>query len=135
MRLKSKEFSKDLRPVDPECHCHTCQNYTRALLHMMFKENNALASQLLTKHNVSYMMRLMRTMRQSILEGPEAFEAYVKKFLNGMFPKGDVPLWVVQALAEADIEVSSTLQSSSNAEDRSTSSSSGSGGDSTAKNS
>lgn len=112
IRLKSKEFSQDLAPVDPHCHCQTCQHYSRAMLHMMFKENNALASQLLTKHNISYMMRLMRTMRQSILEGQEAFEVYVKTFLGGMFPKGDVPVWVVEALAEADIAITSTLQRS-----------------------
>lgn len=64
MRLKGKEHSTDLGPLDPECRCSACKNYTRAALHVMFKESNALAAQLLTKHNVSYMMRLMRTMRQ-----------------------------------------------------------------------
>ncbi len=110
IRLKAKEFALDLRPVDPECACATCKNYTRAILHMMFKENNALASQLLTKHNVSYMMRLMRTMRQSILQGEAAFEAYVKTFLSGQFPAGDVPVWVVDALEEAGIAVQTTVQ-------------------------
>ena len=64
VRLKSKEHAEDLTPVDDQCRCSTCKNYTRAVLHVMFKENNALAAQLLTKHNVSYMMRLMRTMRK-----------------------------------------------------------------------
>lgn len=64
VRLKAKENAADLRPVDDHCKCTTCRNYTRAALHTMFRENNALAAQLLTKHNVSYMMRLMRTMRQ-----------------------------------------------------------------------
>lgn len=64
VRLKSKEHSTELGPVDSECRCSTCRNYSRAVLHVMFKEGNALAAQLLTKHNVSYMMRLMRTMRQ-----------------------------------------------------------------------
>ncbi len=64
IRLKAREFSTDLGPVDDHCRCSTCLNYSKAALHTMFKENNALASQLLTKHNVSYMMRLMRTMRE-----------------------------------------------------------------------
>ena len=64
VRLKGKEHSADLGPVDAHCRCSTCRNYSRAVLHVMFKESNALAAQLLTKHNVSYMMRLMRTMRQ-----------------------------------------------------------------------
>lgn len=109
IRLKAREFSADLGAVDPQCACSTCQHYSRAALHTMFKENNALASQLLTKHNVSYMMRLMRSMRQSILEGEEAFEAYVQTFLRGQFPAGDVPVWVVDALCEAGITVQTTI--------------------------
>ena len=46
------------------CICTTCDNYSRAMLHIMFREGNPLACQLLTIHNVSYMMRLMRTMRE-----------------------------------------------------------------------
>lgn len=64
MRLKSKDFGQDLRPVDDRCSCSTCRNYSRAFLHTAFKDNNALASQLLTIHNIAYLMRLMRTMRQ-----------------------------------------------------------------------
>jgi tRNA-guanine family transglycosylase len=64
VRLKSKEYAADLNPVDDQCECTTCSNYSRAVLHTMFREGSALAAQLLTKHNVSYMMRLMRTMRQ-----------------------------------------------------------------------
>lgn len=64
VRLKSKEHATELGPVDPECRCSTCRNYSKSVLHVLFKEGNALAAQLLTKHNVSYMMRLMRTMRE-----------------------------------------------------------------------
>ncbi len=64
LRLKSKECSMDLTPVNPNCHCTTCKSFTKASLHTMFKENNPMASQLLTKHNIYYMMTLMRTMRK-----------------------------------------------------------------------
>jgi queuine tRNA-ribosyltransferase len=64
MRLKAKEYSADMRPVDPKCGCSTCANYSRAFLHTAFKDNAPLASQLLTTHNVAFMMRLMRTMRE-----------------------------------------------------------------------
>lgn len=63
MRLKSKEYSKDTGPVDKTCACSTCKSYSRAFLHVAFKDNNALACQLLTIHNIAYMMKLMRTMR------------------------------------------------------------------------
>ncbi len=64
LRLKARQYCADTAPVDETCGCSTCVNYSRAALHIMFKENNPLASQLLTKHNLAYMMTLMRTMRQ-----------------------------------------------------------------------
>ena len=78
MRLKAKEYSKDLLPVEEGCLCSTCRNYTRAFLHTAFKDNNALASQLLTKHNIAHMMTLMRTMRQVRPHPRTIFELYVQ---------------------------------------------------------
>jgi queuine tRNA-ribosyltransferase len=105
MRLKAREFATQLAPVDDECECSTCKQYTRAFLHIAFKENVALAAQALTIHNIAYMMRLMRTMRDAILEGAEAFEAYVRAFILRQFPEGDIPAWVVTALSVADIDI------------------------------
>mmetsp|Transcript_77285 Transcript_77285/g.151620 ORF Transcript_77285/g.151620 Transcript_77285/m.151620 type:complete len:449 (-) Transcript_77285:17-1363(-) len=109
VRIKGKEHATDLRPVDSECRCTTCQNYSRAALHVMFKETNSLAAQLLTKHNVSYMMRLMRTMREAIMQGPDAHEQYVRDFMKIQFPKGDVPTWAVEALATVGINITTTV--------------------------
>mmetsp|Transcript_25885 Transcript_25885/g.28247 ORF Transcript_25885/g.28247 Transcript_25885/m.28247 type:complete len:437 (-) Transcript_25885:139-1449(-) len=109
IRLKSKEYEAQMLPVDPQCRCTTCRHYTRAALHVMFKENNPLASQLLTTHNVHYMMTLMRSMRRAIMQGSTHFEAFVKNFLSAQFPQGDVPVWVVDALQEAGIAVTTTL--------------------------
>ena len=64
MRLKSKQYAIDTRPVDETCQCSTCQTYSRSFLHTAFKDENPLACQLLTIHNLAYMMKLMRTMRQ-----------------------------------------------------------------------
>ena len=105
LRLKSKEFHDDLTAVESCCLCSTCRDYSKAMLHVMFKENHPLASQLLTTHNLSYMMRLMRTMREAIMEGSDAFEAYVLTFLKQQYPNSDIPAWVVDALHEAGIEV------------------------------
>ena len=50
--------------IEVGCLCSTCRSYTRAFLHTAFKDNNALAAQLLTKHNIAHMMALMRSMRK-----------------------------------------------------------------------
>jgi hypothetical protein len=46
---------------------------------------------------------------QAIMEGPAAHEKYVKDFLALQFPAGDVPVWAVEALATANIHVTTTL--------------------------
>ena len=112
LRLKGKDCAQSLTSIHPHCGCSTCANFTQAALHMMFKENNPMASQLLTKHNIYYMMTLMRSMRKAILEGDDEFEAFVLSFLQQMFPRGDVPLWTVEALASVDIHVSTTCTAS-----------------------
>eukprot|EP01041_Mallomonas_annulata_P003614 gene3614-7194_t len=95
--------ANDVNPVETACPCYACTHYSRAMLHVMFRENNPLACQLLTMHNVSYMMRLMRTMRDAIIEGPEAYHKYVNNFLKEQYPQGDIPNWVREALETAEI--------------------------------
>lgn len=105
IRLKAKEHETQLTPIDSNCPCSTCKHYTRAAVHVMLKENNPLASQLVTKHNLSYMMRLMRTMRSSVLDG--SFHAYVRDFFIHQFLDHNLnlPAWTVEALAAAGIPV------------------------------
>ena len=110
LRLKNNEFSTQLIPVEESCNCSCCQNYTRAFLNVAFKENNPIAAQLLTMHNVAYMMRLMRTMRKAIIQGQAEYEQYIRNFFDKQFPKGDVPLWVVSALKVANINITTTLR-------------------------
>jgi len=129
MRLKAKEFGQSLEKVDDECGCSTCRDCTRAYLHLMFKENNPLAPQLLSIHNIAYMMRLMRTMRavsvwiasiftshvltscywtyaQAILEGSEAYHNFIRNFMLRQFNSLDnVPKWALDALSHAGISL------------------------------
>jgi queuine tRNA-ribosyltransferase catalytic subunit len=67
LRLKAKEHAHSFEPVDKACGCLACREYTRAYLHALFKENCPLAAQLLTMHNIAYMMRLMRSMREVMM--------------------------------------------------------------------
>lgn len=73
MRIKAKEFSNQNKPLEDICKCSTCLNNSRAYLHTLFKENDPLGAQLMSIHNISYMMRLMRTMRSAIMQGGEAY--------------------------------------------------------------
>ena len=82
MRLKAKEYSADRRPVDPKCGCSTCANYSRAFIHRALKDDSVLASQLLTTHNVAFMMRLMRTMREVSIFDISQYYVFVCLFMS-----------------------------------------------------
>ena len=57
------------RPVDDECDCYTCANYTRAYLHHLFKAKEILASTLCTIHNERFVIRLVDDIRAAIPAG------------------------------------------------------------------
>jgi tRNA-guanine transglycosylase len=102
LKLKSNSCKDDMNPIDETCPCMVCRKYSRAYLHMLCK-TEPLGAQLLTYHNIAYMMRLMRTMRMSIIN--DRFPHFVRGFLADQFPSGDIPQWVKDALEEADISL------------------------------
>lgn len=99
LRLKGKPCAHQRSiPVQRGCPCLVCRPESpsfasRAALHVMFKDNSELACQLLTQHNIVYMMTLMRSMRSAILEGDEAYGKFLRDFLIDMFyaPDDDEP--------------------------------------------
>lgn len=103
LKLKHKVMASDMRPIDPECTCMVCKKYTRAYIHSLVTKD-AMGSQLVSYHNLSYMMRLSRDLHMSIIKG--CFPEFVCGFLKKMFPKGDIPEWVCDAMEVACIDIS-----------------------------
>ncbi len=69
INAKASAQRRRFEPLDPECDCYTCENYTAAYLHHLFKANEMLASTLATIHNERYIVRLVERIRSSIVEG------------------------------------------------------------------
>jgi len=92
-------------PRMPSCARPIPTDPPKAFIHTAFKDNNAVAAQLLTKHNLAHLMRLMRAMRAAIAAGDDAYTAFVRGFLRDMYPRGDVPPWAIDALTYAGIDV------------------------------
>ncbi len=69
LRLRNARFREDTGPLDPECDCYTCRNYSRAYLHHLDKCNEILGSHLNTVHNLRYYQRLMEGLRAAIETG------------------------------------------------------------------
>lgn len=64
--ITKSEFKDDGRQIEVGCNCYTCQNYSRAYIHHLFKAHELLAYRLASIHNVSFMLRLMREIREAI---------------------------------------------------------------------
>jgi queuine tRNA-ribosyltransferase len=62
-------YANDIKPVDPDCGCYTCRNFTRAYLHHLFKVRELLAYRLATIHNIYFINKLVSDIRKSITEG------------------------------------------------------------------
>ena len=76
VRIRNAKYRRDFRPLDADCACYTCQHFTRAYLRHLHVENEILASQLSTLHNLHFYLCLARGMRRAILEG--SFAALTK---------------------------------------------------------
>ncbi|WP_300046980.1 tRNA guanosine(34) transglycosylase Tgt [Trueperella sp.] len=63
------EFKRDFGPLVEGCTCYTCQNYTRAYIHHLFKAKEMLSATLCTIHNEHFTVHLVDQIRASIVEG------------------------------------------------------------------
>jgi len=61
-------FVEDGAPIDEDCTCYTCQHYSRAYVHHMFRSHELLSYRLATIHNIHFMLRLLEEIRQAIIE-------------------------------------------------------------------
>ncbi len=66
LNLKNARFKEDLNPLDPTCTCPTCKQFTRSYIHHLIKAGELLSGQLLTLHNMAYMMKVARRIREGI---------------------------------------------------------------------
>lgn len=66
--IKRQEYKEDPRPLDAECDCYTCKNYSRAYLRHLFLSGEILGSRLNTIHNLHFYMTVMARARKALEE-------------------------------------------------------------------
>src|SRR5207244_3373365 len=66
--IANARFALDTAPVDPTCHCFTCQNHTRAYLHHLHRAKELSYYRLATIHNLYFMLRFMEQTQEAIKE-------------------------------------------------------------------
>ena len=66
--IKNAAYARDFSPLDEECDCYVCRNYSRAYLRHLFKANEILGPRLASYHNLYFLLHLMKKVRQAILD-------------------------------------------------------------------
>lgn len=78
--IKSPRYARLQQPIEPDCDCYTCRNFTLGYLHHLFRTKELLAYRLNSVHNLRFLMRVAEEMRGSILNG--TFNDYREEFLS-----------------------------------------------------
>ena len=66
--IRNAKYHDDFQPLDPNCSCYTCKNYSRAYLRHLFKAQEILSARLVTYHNLFFLIQLMKDIRLAIQE-------------------------------------------------------------------
>ncbi|EPZ61027.1 tRNA-guanine transglycosylase family protein [[Clostridium] sordellii ATCC 9714] len=66
--VRNAKYARDFGPLDPNCDCYCCKNYTRAYIRHLVKANEILAARLITTHNLHFLLNLMKQVREAIME-------------------------------------------------------------------
>ncbi|MEM9211679.1 MAG: tRNA guanosine(34) transglycosylase Tgt [Pseudomonadota bacterium] len=87
VNLRNARHKDDPRPLDEDCTCPACRNYSRAYLHHVIKSDEIIGSMLLTWHNLHYYQELMQGLRDAIAAG--TLDLFIKDF-HEMRAQGDI---------------------------------------------
>jgi len=91
VNIKNSIYKNDFAPLDIECNCFTCRNYTRAYIHHLFHAGEILALRLLTFHNIFFIIGITNKIKEAIKKGnfleekKNFFEKYNSKNKNEKF--------------------------------------------------
>ncbi len=114
VKIRNAKYKDDIAPLDAECDCYTCKNYTRSYLHHLDRCNEILGARLNTIHNLRHYQILMQGLRDAIAAGK--LDAFVADFYQkrGMtvpaldaLPPMPTPELTGDAKANATLKVSS----------------------------
>jgi len=80
LTIRNSPFIEDFKPLDAECNCYTCKNFSRAYLRHLFNAEEILGLRLVSLHNVYFFLELMRKIREAIVQ--DRFSEFKKEFLS-----------------------------------------------------
>ena len=85
MIVRNASYAQDFSPLDKECSCYTCKNFTRAYLRHLFNAEELLGHRLVSLHNIHFYLDIMRNLRKAIARDnySEFKKEFLAKYLSG----------------------------------------------------
>ncbi len=82
MVMKNSQYKEDFRPLEDDCDCYTCKHFTRAYIRHLVNAGEMLGAELLSIHNLRFLIRLAENSREAIIGGyfPEFKEEFLKQY-------------------------------------------------------
>ncbi len=80
VNIRDKKYEFDFTPLDDECDCYCCKNYTKAYLRHLYKCDETFGKRLLSIHNIRFLIHMMEGAREAIKE--DRFKEYKEEFLK-----------------------------------------------------
>lgn len=92
VKIRNAKYKDDITPLDAECDCYTCKNYSRSYLHHLDRCNEILGARLNTMHNLRHYQLLMQGLRDAIAAGT------LSQFVEQFYAKRDMPVPSLDAI-------------------------------------
>lgn len=83
IRIKHKNYKRDFYPIEPNCSCYTCKNFSRSYIKHLFDSNEILGQILATLHNIAFYKKMTTLARESIFQN--RFKEFKKEFLSNYY--------------------------------------------------
>ena len=80
MNIKNSKYKEDFEPIEKNCDCYACKNYSRAYIRHLIVCGEALGGTLLSIHNIRFLIKLTEELREAIKK--DNVLEYKEKFLN-----------------------------------------------------
>jgi queuine tRNA-ribosyltransferase len=95
IKIRNAKHKDDIAPLDVDCDCYTCKNYSRSYLHHLDRCNEILGARLNTMHNLHHYQKLMQGLREAIAAGT------LEQFVSEFYAKRDLPVPALEHPADA----------------------------------
>ena len=80
INIRKEMYKRDFTPLDPECDCYTCKNYTKAYLRHLYVSEETFGARLLSLHNIRFLISIVEGAREAIKE--DRFKEYKDEILK-----------------------------------------------------